>query len=74
MLIYKRISYVQIGDEYQTYIHPVYGESFLRYKLLKNKNELEDALHKCQQAGWAVINATNLIAKMNSFTRKRPYH
>ncbi len=73
MLIYKRISYVQIGHEYQTYIHPVDGESFIRYKLLKNKNELDDALHKCQQAEWAVVNATNLIAKMNSVTRKCSY-
>jgi len=68
MLVYKRISYVQIEDGYQTYIHPVY-EEFIRYKLLKTKDELEDALNKCREAGWLVVNATNIVNKMNSVTR-----
>ncbi len=71
MLVYKRISYVQIEDGYQTYIHPVSRDSgeFIRYKLLKTKDELEDALNKCIAAGWLVVNATNLVNKMNSVTR-----
>lgn len=70
MLVYKRISYVQIENGYQTYIHPFSGE-FIRYKLLKNKDELEDALNKCREAGWLVVNVTNLVNKMNSVTPKR---
>ncbi|MBO3458455.1 hypothetical protein [Aetokthonos hydrillicola] len=74
MLIYKRISYVQIENRYQTYIHPVSGNhaEFIRYKVLENKDELEDALNKCREAGWLIVNATNLVNKMNLVTSKRP--
>ncbi|MBW4642655.1 MAG: hypothetical protein KME52_19425 [Desmonostoc geniculatum HA4340-LM1] len=71
MLVYKRISYIQTENGYQTYIHPVY-RNFIRYKLLNNKDELEDALNKCREAGWLMVNATNLVNKMNSLTPKLP--
>lgn len=74
MLIYKRISYVQIGNEYQTYIHPVSKDiDFIRYKRLKSNLELEDAIKKCKEAGWAVCNATKIVNLMNSRTSKRKH-
>lgn len=69
MRVYKRVSYVQIDSGWQTYIHPVNGE-FIRFKLIETPDELETAIARCKQAGWQIVNATNLVKKMNSVCRK----
>ncbi|OWY67886.1 hypothetical protein B7486_28975 [cyanobacterium TDX16] len=72
MIYYKRMTYVAIGDGFQTYIYPACGTApYIRYKLLPNRAELDEAVEKCQNAGWKVMNGTNISKLMLSVTPKR---
>lgn len=70
MALDKRITYVRVDGGWQTYLHPIDG-GFVRYKFLQTSTQLEVAIARCKQAGWKIIDATNLIRKLNSVTPKR---
>jgi DNA-binding transcriptional regulator YhcF (GntR family) len=63
-LILKQVSYVQVNQGWQTYVFELNFRP-IPYKFLANQRELEQAIHKCQQAGWTITNASNLLQKMN---------
>lgn len=72
MIYYKRMIYVAVGDGFQTYIYPACGtEPYIRYKFLPNQVELDEAVEKCKNAGWKVMNGTNISRLMLSATPKR---
>jgi hypothetical protein len=68
MQIYKRVSYVQVAQGWQTYVYPVNG-GFIRYKLLTSTEALADAIAQCQKSGWIVNNATTLVRQLNAKTQ-----
>ena len=71
MIYYKRMIYVAIGDGFQTYIYPACDTaSYIRYKFLPNREELDEAVGKCKNAGWKVVNGTNISKLMLSATPK----
>ncbi len=70
MALDKRITYVRVDGGWQTYLHPTDG-GFVRYKLLQTSTQLEVAIARCKQAGWKIIDATNLVRKFNSVAPKR---
>jgi hypothetical protein len=70
MALNKRITYVRVDGGWQTYLHPING-GFVRYKFLQSSTQLEAAIARYKQAGWKIINATNLIRKFNSVAPKR---
>ncbi|MBE9017558.1 hypothetical protein IQ272_15710 [Chroococcidiopsidales cyanobacterium LEGE 13417] len=70
MALDKRITYVRVDGGWQTYLHPI-DRGFVRYKFLQTSTQLEVAIARCKQAGWKIIDATNLIRKLNSVTPKR---
>lgn len=63
MTVDKIITRVQFDTGWQTYLHST-RRGFIHYKFSKNKTQLE-AINKCKQAGWQIVNATSIVKKFN---------
>jgi DNA-binding transcriptional regulator YhcF (GntR family) len=69
MLIQKRLSYVQIGKGYQTYIFTPDGQ-YHSYKYFDSKEELEQSIAKAKEAGFKVVDATKIVQFFNRRTKR----